>query len=193
METNNESKFLTIPNIVTALRFLGIPVFIWLLFGLDNRLAAAILLGSLGATDWIDGYLARKLNQESAIGRIIDPTVDRLLILVAIPALLIDESVPFAFGIVSLVREGVVGIVALVLLAINLDSIKVNWFGKAGTFGLFWAYPFFLLSVANVPSGLEEAARISAWVTGIGGLICGYIALILYIPAVIKGISRKST
>ena len=187
-------KIWTIPNFITLLRFIGIPIFVWLLFGLENRLAAAILLGSIAATDWIDGFLARKLNQESAIGRIMDPTVDRILILVALFSLLKDESIPFAFGVISLAREVVIVLAVIVLASLKIDAIKVNWFGKKGTFFLFLSYPLFLLSESAVPSGVEQTSSIAAWVLGIPGLVLSYIALILYIPAVRLQIrKRKNT
>ncbi len=83
----------TIPNLFTLLRLLCLPLFVWLLFGPENRQAAAWLLGALGATDWVDGYLARRLGQTSEFGKKFDPTVDRLLFLVAIVAIMIDGSI----------------------------------------------------------------------------------------------------
>ncbi len=179
-----KNQFLTIPNIISALRFIAIPVFVFILFGIENRLAAAFLLGGMAATDWVDGYLARKLNQETSIGRILDPTVDRVLALVAIISLLIDETLPFGIGITILAREAIIVTAVLVLAFMKLDTIKVNWFGKAGTFALFWSLPLFLLAGAKVPSGVEQTAEIAAWITGIGGVVLGYMALSMYIPAV---------
>ncbi|MEA3056116.1 MAG: hypothetical protein QOD30_1548, partial [Actinomycetota bacterium] len=74
----------TIPNVISVIRLLLIPVFVYLLFGRDNRAAAASLLAFLGATDWVDGYIARHFDQTSTLGKILDPTADRLLLLVSV-------------------------------------------------------------------------------------------------------------
>ncbi len=88
----------TIPNAFTLLRLLLLPVFLYVLFGLENRAAAAWMLGGLGATDWVDGYLARRLGQVSEFGKVFDPTVDRLMFVVATAAIIIDGSIPVWFA-----------------------------------------------------------------------------------------------
>jgi cardiolipin synthase len=85
-----EDRILTIPNIISVVRLLCVPVFLWLLFDQDNRVAAAGLLAVLGATDWIDGYIARHYDQVSALGKILDPVADRVLLIVGVVAILID-------------------------------------------------------------------------------------------------------
>ena len=82
------------PNLISVGRLACIPVFLWLLFSVQDRWAAALLLGALGATDWIDGYIARRFDQVSELGKILDPTADRLMLLVGIFAIWIDGSVP---------------------------------------------------------------------------------------------------
>ena len=84
----------SIPNAFTLARLLCLPIFLYLLFGRDNQAAAAWMLGALGATDWIDGYLARRLNQVSEFGKVFDPIADRMLFIVAIVAIMIDGSMP---------------------------------------------------------------------------------------------------
>ena len=84
----------TVANAVTLVRLAGLPVFLYLLFGRDDRSSAAWLLAAIGATDWLDGYLARRLHQVSTFGKVLDPTADRLVFLVGAVALLIDGSVP---------------------------------------------------------------------------------------------------
>ena len=109
IEVREVDTLWTIPNLFTLLRLLCLPVFVWLLFGAENRQAAAWMLGALGATDWVDGYLARRLGQTSEFGKKFDPTVDRLLFVVALIAIMIDGSMPVWFGVAVLVREVVVG------------------------------------------------------------------------------------
>ena len=171
---------LTWPNLVTILRLCCIPLFAWLLFGRDDRLAASLLLAALGATDWVDGYLARRLGQTSEVGKILDPTADRLLFLVAIVSMLIDHSVPVWFGIASLAREVFVAITALVLGALGARRIDVTWLGKCATFALMFAFPFFLAGHADISS--HQVFEVLAWLTGLPGLALSYYTLSQYAP-----------
>ncbi|HBV26021.1 MAG TPA: CDP-diacylglycerol--glycerol-3-phosphate 3-phosphatidyltransferase, partial [Acidimicrobiaceae bacterium] len=134
----------TIPNLISLLRLGCIPIFLWLLFGPEDRWAAALLLGALGATDWVDGFIARKFNQVSELGKILDPTADRLMLLIGIFAIWIDGSVPGWVAWLALVREGLVALAAVLLAALGSRKIEVTWWGKTGTFLLMFAFPFFL-------------------------------------------------
>jgi len=96
-DTSVWSGVATVPNLITLLRLCCLPVFLWLLLGRDDRAAAAWLLGGLGATDWVDGWVARRFDQVSEFGKMFDPTADRLLFLVAIVAILVDGSAPAWF------------------------------------------------------------------------------------------------
>ena len=102
-------QVLTLPNLITLARLACLPVFLWLLFGKEDRAAAAALLAVLGITDWVDGYLARRLGQVSELGKILDPVADRLLFIVGAGGILIDGSVPTWFAVIVLVRETLVG------------------------------------------------------------------------------------
>jgi len=167
-------RILTIPNVITLVRLLCLPLFLYLLFGRNNRAAAASLLGILGTTDWIDGYIARHWNQVSELGKILDPVADRLLLFVAIGAILIDGTVPVWFALAVLVREVVVAGTTMVLAAMGARRTDVTWWGKAGTFGLMVAFPMFLASESTV--GWHETARVIAWISGIPGLTFSYVA-----------------
>ena len=170
----------TVPNVLSIIRLLLIPVFVYLLFGRDNRAAAASLLAFLGATDWVDGYIARHFDQTSTLGKILDPTADRLLLLVSVVSIIIDRSIPWWIAALVIFRESAVAIAALVLAALGARRIDVTWYGKAGTFGLMFAIPFFLASRSTV--GWHPLAHVLAWVCVIPGLIFGYIAAVQYIP-----------
>ncbi|MCU1498675.1 MAG: phosphatidylglycerophosphate synthase [Acidimicrobiales bacterium] len=174
------SRVLTVPNVISLVRLLCMPVFVYLLFGRDNRAAAASLLAVLGASDWIDGYIARHYDQVSDLGKILDPVADRLLFFVGIIAILIDGTVPVWLAWMVLVREFVVAATTIVLGLMGARRIDVTWWGKAGTFGLMFAFPLFLASESTL--GWADTARVFAWVTAIPGLTFSYIAWALYLP-----------
>ncbi len=173
-------QVLTLPNLVTFARLACLPVFLWLLFGKEDRAAAAALLAVLGITDWVDGYLARHLGQVSELGKILDPVADRLLFLVGAGGILIDGSVPTWFAVTVLVRETLVGGATLVLAALGARRIDVTWFGKAGTFGLMIAFPLFLASHSDL--WWADTAGVLAWIAGIPALALSLYAAVLYIP-----------
>jgi len=180
-ETLPADKILTLPNAITVIRLAFLPLFVWLLLGADNRIAASILLGALGATDWVDGWAARKFNQVSTVGKVLDPVADRLLFFVAIVAIWIDGSAPRWFCAVVLLREIVISAITLILAALGARRIDVNWYGKAGTFGLMFTFPAFVLGAADWwGSGIFTAA---GWILGIPSILLSYYAAVLYVPA----------
>ena len=118
-------------------------MFVWLLAD-DELLAAAALLAVLGATDWVDGWIARRFDQGSDLGKVFDPVADRILLLVAGVALIVQGSVPLVVGILVLAREVVVSVAVLALAAAGARRIDVQWVGKAGTLALMFAFPLYL-------------------------------------------------
>lgn len=173
-------RVLTVPNAVTLVRLACIPVFVWLLFGAHCQTAAAILLGGLGATDWVDGYLARHLHQVSTLGKVLDPVADRLLVATAVISVIVVGGVPVWFGVATIAREVLVAGTTVALAALGARRIDVLWAGKAGTFGLMFAYPAFLLS--HGLSSWQAPFHAFAWVAGAAGLALGWIAAVLYVP-----------
>ena len=174
-------RVLTVPNLISVLRLGCVPVFCWLLLGMGNRAGAAILLGVLGATDWVDGYIARRFGQESELGKILDPTADRLMFLAAVVAMMVDGSLHVGFGVPMLVREGVVSLVVVLLGVLGARRIvDVTWTGKTSTFGLMFALPFLLLGDSSV--GGATALRGIGWGLGIPSLALSYYAAVEYIP-----------
>ena len=171
----------TIPNLISLLRLGCIPIFLWLLFGPEARWAAARLLGALGATDWVDGFIARKFNQVSELGKILDPTADRLMLLIGIFAIWIDGSVPGWVAWLALVREGLVALAALLLAALGSRKIEVTWWGKTGTFLLMFAFPFFLAGESEV--FIASFFAYGAWICVAFGLPIHYWSGMTYVPA----------
>jgi cardiolipin synthase (CMP-forming) len=174
------NRLLTVPNAITAVRLGCIPLFLWLLFSAENREAAAYLLGVLGATDWVDGYIARRFNQVSTVGKVLDPVADRLLFIVAVSAMIIDGSVPVWFAIAVLARELAVGGATVVLMALGMKRVDVTWWGKTGTFALMVAFPLFLMGASD--AGWASVAQVLAWLAAIPGVVISYVAAFLYIP-----------
>jgi cardiolipin synthase len=177
-----EDRILTVPNAVTVVRLGLLPVFLSLLHVHDpaERYAAALILAAMGATDWVDGYLARHLHQVSTVGKILDPVADRLLLIGGVVAILIDGSVPTWVAAVALAREGLVAATTLALAALGAKRIDVTWWGKAGTFGLMVAFPLFLCGHSS--AGWHGLAERLAWIAAIPGLAFGLYSLILYVP-----------
>jgi len=180
----------TVPNLISILRLAAVPVFVWLLIGENRPLAAAALLGVLGATDWVDGWIARRFNQVSELGKVLDPTADRIMFLVAVFTMMIDESVAIWFGVLTLIREGVVAIAALILGALGARALKVTWVGKTSSFGLMFAFPLFLLSTA-VDGGQSTTYEVIAYVIGVPSLALHYVAAFGYIPLAITALKEE--
>lgn len=191
----SSDRILTIPNLITLVRLTCLPIFLYLLFGRDNQLAAAWLLGALGATDWCDGYIARHFNQVSELGKVLDPVADRLLFFVGVGGILATGAVPTAIAVAVLTREAVVGGATVLIAALGASRIDVTWYGKAGTFANMVAFPAFLGSHST--ASYADALGILAWVAIVPGLALSYLAAFLYIPlakrALIEGRRARAT
>src|SRR5579875_36801 len=179
---DGEDRLLTAATLVSTLRFAGVGVFLWLLFGAGRQTLAAVLLGVLGATDWVDGQLARRLHQVSRVGKVLDPSVDRVLVGTAVVAVIVHGAVPLWFGLLTLAREALVAGTVLVLAALGARRVDVLWIGKAGTFGLMVAYPGFLISHGH--AGWQQPFHDIAWITGGAGIVLAWAAAAAYlVPA----------
>jgi cardiolipin synthase len=177
-------------------RLLCIPLYLWLLFGAHRQIAAAVLLAVLGATDWVDGFVARRYGQVSTFGKVLDPTADRILVGTAVISIMIYGAVPLWFGLATIAREVLVSAMVLLLASLGAARIDVLWVGKAGTFGLMFAYPTFLLGHGT--AGWQEPIRVIAWVTGLIGLALAWWAAGSYIAPARRALregraARRST
>jgi cardiolipin synthase (CMP-forming) len=181
-------RILTVPNAITAVRLACVPVFVWLLFGEHHQTAAAILLAVTGATDWVDGFVARRWHQVSTVGKVLDPTADRVLVVTAVISVIVAGAVPLWFGVLTVVREALVSGAVLLLASLGAERIDVLWVGKAGTFGLMFAYPTFLL--AHGHAGWQHPVEIVGWVAAVPALILAWIAAAAYVPLSRRALSR---
>lgn len=189
-----EDRILTIPNVLSIVRLSLIPVFIWLLFGRESRAGAAVLLAALGATDWVDGFVARRFDQVSTLGKILDPVADRLLLGTAVICVLIDGSVPLIVAIPLIIREALVAGTTLVLAGMGARRIDVTFWGKAGTFANMCAFPLFLVG-NDEAVGVHDIALVLAWIAAALGFAFGWYSAAKYVPlarqALAEGRSAK--
>lgn len=174
----------TWPNLVTALRLACLPVFVVLVATTKHWAEAAWLLAALGATDWVDGHLARSLHQVSEVGKIIDPVADRLLVITGVLCIAAVGAVPWWFAALTLGREALVSGVTLALAALGAARIDVLWWGKVSTFALMCAYPMFLLT--SNPGAVARATwqvdlRDATWAVGAIGLAIAWAVLAGYV------------
>ena len=177
-EAAPSSRILTIPNLVSFVRLLAIPVFWWVLLVEGDVTLAAWIVFIVGWTDWVDGYLARRLGQVSELGKVLDPVADRLLIASAVIGGLIAGVLPAWLGWGLIAREILMGLVALNLALRGGGTVEVRFLGKAATFALYGAIPAFYLAAAGV---LEWLLRPVGWFLGIIGLVLYWYVAFLYI------------
>jgi cardiolipin synthase len=180
MGKDGAARIVTIPNVISLVRLACAPVFVWLLVD-DDLLAAAALLAVLGASDWVDGWIARRYDQGSDLGKVLDPVADRILLLVAAVALLVQGSVPLVVGILVLARELIVSVAVLALAAAGARRIDVQWVGKAGTLALMFAFPLYLWADA-IHGDAHDVVLTAAWFMAISGLVFSYYAALTYVP-----------
>lgn len=181
----------TWPNLVTSVRLAVIPGYVWLLASTNHRAIAAWLLAALGATDWVDGYLARRLHQTSNLGKILDPVADRILVMTSVLSVAIVGAVPWWFAIATLVREVVVSSLTVALAALGAARIDVLWWGKVSTFALMTAYPLFLLTSVRdgaVLASWQTGLRVLTWAVGIGGLALAWGVLAGYVKPALNAL-----
>ena len=175
-------RVLTVPNLITFLRLCCLPVFLWMLFGRESVAGAALLLGILGMTDWVDGWWARRFGQESEFGAMFDPTVDRLLFVVASVSVIVHPGVPDWFLVAVLLRETLVGSMMILGKVMGMKRFPVTTLGKRYTFLLMMAVPLLLLGTSDHPTA--DFGWIAGWIFGAPGLLLSWYTAIDYVPRV---------
>ena len=159
----------TIPNLLTLLRALGIPIFLYLVLVEKEMGWAVLTLVVAGATDYLDGKVARALKQESRLGELMDPAVDRLYIATVLIAMYVTQALPFIVLLTIVARDLALGVLLIVMKSRGIPPFKVTYLGKAATFNLLYALPLLLLTDSS--SGwIADASFIFGWGFALWGI-----------------------
>jgi cardiolipin synthase len=170
-------RVLTVPNVLSALRLVGVPVFLWLLFT-HQDVWAFVVLALSGLSDYLDGKIARRFNLVSRLGELLDPLADRLYVLSTLVALTIRNIIPLWLLIVLVGRDLFMGVVILLLKRVGRTGLPVHFVGKAATFNLLYAFPILLLS--SVDGVVGDVARPVGWAFAWWGVALYLLAAVLY-------------
>jgi len=180
-------RVLTVPNALSLLRLAGVPLFLWLLLGPQEDLLAVLLLAVSGATDWLDGKLARWLDQSSKLGTVLDPAVDRLYTLATLAAFGLRDIVPWWVVGVLVGRDVVLAACLPVLRRYGYGPFEVHYLGKAATFNLLYAFPLLLLAKAAT-GPLGDVVRPLAYAFTAWGAALYVWSAVLYLVQVIAAV-----
>ena len=181
------NKILTIPNVISFIRLAAIPVFWWLLLAAENVAGATILFAGVASTDWLDGYLARRLGQVTRLGKALDPVADRLMIASGVIAGMIAGIIPTVIGVTLIVREVYMAFVAFGLVARKGGTLEVRRLGKLATFLVYSSIGWFYM--AAIPF-LEFLTRPLAWIGATAGLGLYWVTAIQYTGDALKILSK---
>jgi cardiolipin synthase len=173
------SAIATLPNALSLVRILLIPVFVWLIVDRDTTFAGLVLFGAVVATDWVDGALARRTGRVTELGKILDPTADRLAIAAGLIALVVRGAFPLWAALLILVRDGLVLAAAVVLLAGRRLRIDVRRVGKVATFTLMVAIGAVSWGTLGYP--FRAGCLVIGWASFAVGIVEYYVAAALYV------------
>jgi cardiolipin synthase len=182
VQPHQQDRVITIPNMISVARLAGVPVFLWLVLGLRTQAGdwwALGLLAAAGLSDWLDGKIARAMNQQSRIGEQLDPAADRLYIVSTVIALAIRGIIGWWLVAALAVRELTLGVVLLVLRRRGYGPLHVSFVGKAATLCLLYAFP--LLFVGSHPTSYATVARVFGWAFALWGTALYWWAAVLYV------------
>jgi len=164
-----------VPNTISLTRLLLVPVFVWLVVD-NNHGWAGVLLAVIGATDWVDGFFARRLNQVTEVGKFLDPVADRIAVVVAVVAGLWSGVLPPWFGWALVIREVLVALGALYGWLHGVSKLAVRWLGKAATFALYAS-----IALLYLGDGFDVNVLVTvAYVLGVPGVILYYWVAVQY-------------
>jgi cardiolipin synthase (CMP-forming) len=172
------SAIVTVPNALSLARVVLTPAFVWLIVDRDTTFAGLLLFGLVVATDWVDGVVARRTGQVSDLGKLLDPTADRVAIGAGLIALVIRGAFPLWAALLILVRDGAILIVGAALLVARRIRLEVRWLGKVATFSLVAAVGW--IAWGNLGYPFPAAALALGWITFGVAIAEYYVATALY-------------
>ena len=181
-DASRSARILTIPNLISIARLAGVPVFLWLVLGLRSQAGdwwAVGLLATAGVSDWLDGKIARALNQQSSLGEVLDPAADRLYIVSTIIALAVRSIIGWWLVAVLAARELALGLALLLLRRARYGPLRVSFVGKAATLCLLYAFP--LLFLGSHEGTYALVARVFGWAFALWGTALYWWAAALYL------------
>jgi cardiolipin synthase len=168
----------TVPNALSFLRLAGVPVFLWLVLGPEADGWALALLVVSGFTDWLDGWLARRLHQTSLLGMLLDPIADRLYILAVVVGLALREVIPWWVAVLLPLRDVLMWGLVPLLRTRGYSALPVHFLGKAATFNLLYAFPLLLLGDGE--GAVATLATVFGWAFAAWGIGLYWWAGLLY-------------
>ena len=185
---------LTVPNLLSMGRLVLLPVFLWLVLGPERDGLAVVVLMVMGISDYLDGYIARRWNQYSAVGEILDPVADRLTLLCAVIGLGVREIIPLWLALLLPARDAFLWTLVPFLRSRGYNSLPVHFLGKAATAALLYAFPLLLLGDGG--GDLATAARVCGWAFAIWGAGMYWWAGLLYawqVRTLLRQVPRQSS
>lgn len=183
------AKEVNIPNALSLLRLFLVPVFLWLLLT-DQLVAALVVLMIAGASDWLDGYIARTYDQITSLGKLLDPAADRLYIFSTLIGLTLNGNIPFWFAALIIARDVLLLIGYPVLASLGYGPLPVHMVGKAGTFALLYALPLHLL--ADIWPAAQDFVLPAAWAFAWWGIVLYWMAGLIYLRQLQILISQRA-
>lgn len=174
----------TVPNLISLVRLLGVPLFLYLFLVAGQDLAALVVLVVGAASDWLDGWAARRLGQVTRFGELLDPVVDRLYILATLVAFTVREVVPWLFAAALVAREAMLLVALGVLRRHGYGPLPVHYLGKTATFVLLLAFPVLLLAL--LAPAVAQLAAVVGWALAWWGLVLYWVAGGLYLVQVAR-------
>ena len=177
-EDEGSSAVFTVPNLLSGLRLAGVPLFLWLVLGPEEDAWALVVLAVSGVTDFLDGWLARKLNQQSTLGQILDPVADRLYILAVVVGLALRDIIPWWLAVSLPLRDLLLWGLVPLLRTRGYSALPVHFLGKAATFNLLYAFPLLLLGDGD--GTVATLAQLFGWALALWGIGLYWWAGVLY-------------
>lgn len=177
-------RILTVPNLLSLLRLLLIPLFLWLVLVAQADLWAVAVLALSGLTDWADGAIARRSGQITRLGQLLDPLVDRLTVIATLVGLALRELIPWWLVALLVLRDVILLCLVPLLRKRGLTALPVHYLGKAATFALFWGFPFVLVGAGTAE--WEQVLGALGWAFVIWGTALYWYAALLYVEQAVR-------